>query len=134
MPAPRRSRRQLGELIFFGYDRAGRRAPPRPDLARLRVPGAPENMLGALGWPGKGPQSGAGARPWGAGPSARALGPVGGPLPRGWARGVRRVGPESVRLRDDAGLHMCLGSDFRASRRHAAAILATDLRILSSQA
>ena len=85
-------------------------------------------------WPGKGPQSGAGVRAWGAGPSSRALGPVGGPLPRGWSRGVRRAGLESVGLRDDVGLHMCLGSDFRASRRRTAAILATDLRMLSSQA
>ena len=60
-------------------------------------------------WPGKGSQSGAGVRARGAGPSARALGPVGGPLPRGWARGVRRVGQESVGLCDDAGLHICLG-------------------------
>ena len=71
---------------------------------------------------------------WGAGPSVQALGPIGGPLPRGWARGVRHVGHESVGLRDVAGLHRCLGSDFWAFRRRTAAILATDLRMLSSQA
>ena len=45
----------------------------------------------------------------------------------------RPVGVENVKAK--AGwMHMCLGSDFRAFRRRAAAILATDLRILSGQA